>query len=102
MATMTKIRDLREGDLIDLQPSLQWLHAHGIELSDTDVMMMDAELSVVVESTHTEPPMDMGAYQDCLEFGEPEVGVFGVESLGQWALPADLEIPVHGRLDVAA
>ena len=102
MATMTKIRDLQAGDLVDLSPSLREIEMNGMKVDHQAFHALDYELAIVAQAPHTEPPMTMGDYQDCLAFGEPEVSVFGVEDYGVWALPADLEVPVHGRLDVAA
>lgn len=102
MATMTKIRNLREGDLVDLSPSLREIELNGMKVDYQDFHALDYEFAVVAQAPHTEPPMTLGDYQDCLAFGEPEVSVFGVEDYGVWALPADLEVPVHSRLDMTA
>ena len=102
MATMTKIRDLQAGDLVDLSPSLREIELSGMKVDYRDFHALDYELAIVARAPHTEPPATLGDYQDCLAFGEPEVSIFGVEGYGVWVLPAGLEVPVHGRLDVAA
>lgn len=100
MATMTKIRDLQAGDLVDLPSSLREFELNRMKADRQKFHALDYELAVVAQAPHTEPPMTLGDYQDCLAFGEPEVSILGVEDYGVWALPADLEVPVYDKLDV--
>lgn len=77
--TLTRVRDLKEGDVIDLEPALDYLMSRGHLLTVGEISQARGELATV-DSVE-------------LESGSSDVAVIYSTDGGNWALPADMKLP---------
>lgn len=81
--TMTKVRDLKEGYLVDLEPALDWLTSRGHLLTVGEISQARGELATV----------DAVELESSLEADANAIAVIHSTDGGNWALPADMELP---------
>lgn len=77
--TMTKVRDLKEGHLVDLEPALDHLMSRGHLLTVGEISQAHGELATV-DSVELEPDAS-------------DVAILYSVDGGNWALPADMKLP---------
>jgi len=77
--TLTRVRDLKEGYLVDLEPALGWLMSRG-HLIGVDELEAARETLARVDSVELEPDAS-------------DVAILYSVDGGNWALPADMKLP---------
>lgn len=81
--TATKIKDLKEGDVIDLEPVLAWLDTEGFAVTFEEAITA-AWSYATVDSVALE--------QSLARPGETVAVIYSTDG-GNWAVPAELHVP---------